>query len=182
MLRAYIREGDRLVPTDFDPQRDRPCPSAVWYSLTDPSREEGQVRRSLPRHRHPDPPRDAGHRALRPPLQRGRRRVHDHHRAGSIPTATSRSRRRSPSCCATTSSSPSATPTPNRSACSSASSPRPPATRPGRARDDRPPRDPSSIASPSCSKPPATTSTRSRARCSATRPPSPPARPATCRA
>ena len=40
MLRAYIREGDRLVPTDFDPNAITPLPDAVWYSLTDPSREE----------------------------------------------------------------------------------------------------------------------------------------------
>lgn len=40
MLRAYIREGDRLVPTDFDPNAVTPLPEAVWYSLTDPSREE----------------------------------------------------------------------------------------------------------------------------------------------
>lgn len=40
MLRAYIREGDRLVPTDFDPTSTTPLVDAVWYSLTDPTREE----------------------------------------------------------------------------------------------------------------------------------------------
>ena len=40
MLRAYIREGDRLVPTDFDPASDANLGGAVWYSLTDPTREE----------------------------------------------------------------------------------------------------------------------------------------------
>ncbi len=40
MLRAYIREGDRLAPTDFDPATGTQLTSAVWYSLTDPTREE----------------------------------------------------------------------------------------------------------------------------------------------
>jgi magnesium transporter len=40
MLRAYIREGDRLVATDFDPDAPVELPEAVWYSLIDPSREE----------------------------------------------------------------------------------------------------------------------------------------------
>ena len=40
MLRAYIREGDRLVPTDFDPATGTQLAGAVWYSLTDPTREE----------------------------------------------------------------------------------------------------------------------------------------------
>ncbi len=40
MLRAYIREGDRLVPTDIDANAPAPTGAAVWYSLTDPSREE----------------------------------------------------------------------------------------------------------------------------------------------
>jgi len=40
MLRAYIREGDRLVPTDFDPTSEAKLSGAVWYSLTDPTREE----------------------------------------------------------------------------------------------------------------------------------------------
>ena len=40
MLRAYIREGDRLVPTDFDPAAGTELTGAVWYSLTDPSRDE----------------------------------------------------------------------------------------------------------------------------------------------
>ncbi len=41
MLRAYIREGDRLVPTDIDAATATvPLGQAVWYSLTDPSREE----------------------------------------------------------------------------------------------------------------------------------------------
>lgn len=40
MLRAYIREGDRLVPTDFDPAAGTELTGAVWYSLTDPTREE----------------------------------------------------------------------------------------------------------------------------------------------
>jgi magnesium transporter len=47
MLRAYIREGDRLVPSDLDaagvldqtPAEGMPAP-AVWYSLVDPTREE----------------------------------------------------------------------------------------------------------------------------------------------
>jgi len=43
MLRAYIRDGARLVPTDLDvatqPAETIP-PSAVWYSLIDPTREE----------------------------------------------------------------------------------------------------------------------------------------------
>ena len=42
MLRAYIRQGDRLVPTDFDPASGTELPGAVWYSLTDPTREEDQ--------------------------------------------------------------------------------------------------------------------------------------------
>jgi magnesium transporter len=40
MLRAYIREGDRLVPNDFDPTSPTELPEAVWYSLTDPTRDE----------------------------------------------------------------------------------------------------------------------------------------------
>lgn len=40
MLRAYIREGDRLVPTDFDPASEAKLSGAAWYSLTDPTREE----------------------------------------------------------------------------------------------------------------------------------------------
>ncbi len=40
MLRAYIREGDRLVPTDFDATSETNLSGAVWYSLTDPTREE----------------------------------------------------------------------------------------------------------------------------------------------
>jgi magnesium transporter len=41
MLRAYIREGDRLVPTDVDAAAPSPLAGeAVWYSLTDPTREE----------------------------------------------------------------------------------------------------------------------------------------------
>src|SRR5262245_42846820 len=40
MLRAYVRQGDRLVPTDFDPASGVELGEAVWYSLTDPTREE----------------------------------------------------------------------------------------------------------------------------------------------
>jgi len=47
MLRAYIREGDRLVPTDLDAAIEITQPAnevgpapAVWYSLVDPTREE----------------------------------------------------------------------------------------------------------------------------------------------
>lgn len=45
MLRAYIREGDRLVPTDLDVSSEAASTEAalapaVWYSLVDPTREE----------------------------------------------------------------------------------------------------------------------------------------------
>lgn len=47
MLRAYIREGDRLVPTDLDAAgvmdqttSETSLAPAVWYSLVDPTREE----------------------------------------------------------------------------------------------------------------------------------------------
>ncbi|MDB5541241.1 MAG: CorA [Devosia sp.] len=40
MLRAYIRQGDRLSPTDFDPTSGTQLAGAVWYSLTDPTPEE----------------------------------------------------------------------------------------------------------------------------------------------
>ena len=39
MLRAYLRQNDRLVATDVDPALDAPLPrgsAAVWYNLTDP--------------------------------------------------------------------------------------------------------------------------------------------------
>ncbi len=40
MLRAYIREDNRLAPTDFDATADARIGDAVWYSLIDPTREE----------------------------------------------------------------------------------------------------------------------------------------------
>jgi len=43
MLRAYIRDGARLVPTDLDvatQPADTVLPTAVWYSLIDPTRDE----------------------------------------------------------------------------------------------------------------------------------------------
>lgn len=47
MLRAYIREGDRLVPTDLDAAgvmeqatSEGSLAPAVWYSLVDPTRDE----------------------------------------------------------------------------------------------------------------------------------------------
>ena len=40
MLRAYTRDGNRLVPTDIDPTAETGVGNAVWYSLTDPTREE----------------------------------------------------------------------------------------------------------------------------------------------
>jgi magnesium transporter len=47
MLRAYIREGDRLVPTDLDAAgvmeqatSEASLAPAVWYSLVDPNRDE----------------------------------------------------------------------------------------------------------------------------------------------
>lgn len=40
MLRAYVREGNRLVSTDLDVSLEAAHTSAVWYSLIDPTREE----------------------------------------------------------------------------------------------------------------------------------------------
>ena len=40
MLRAYTRDGNRLVPTDIDPTAETGIGNAVWYSLTDPTRDE----------------------------------------------------------------------------------------------------------------------------------------------
>ncbi|MBI4920374.1 MAG: magnesium/cobalt transporter CorA [Devosia nanyangense] len=41
MLRAYIRENDRLVATDIDiAAGETPLGAAVWYNLTDPTRAE----------------------------------------------------------------------------------------------------------------------------------------------
>ena len=40
MLRAYFREGDRLVPRDIDVNTARNLEPAVWYSLLDPTPDE----------------------------------------------------------------------------------------------------------------------------------------------
>jgi magnesium transporter len=41
MLRAYIRQDDRLVATDVDAEAPAPfADAAVWYNLTDPTRAE----------------------------------------------------------------------------------------------------------------------------------------------
>ena len=40
MLRAYLRQDDRLVATDVDATNVTPLPAAIWYNLTDPTKEE----------------------------------------------------------------------------------------------------------------------------------------------
>jgi magnesium transporter len=43
MLRAYLRQDNRLVPTDIDTSAGAPnAGAAVWYNLTDPTKEEDQ--------------------------------------------------------------------------------------------------------------------------------------------
>ncbi|MEO7223326.1 MAG: magnesium/cobalt transporter CorA [Devosia sp.] len=43
MLRAYLRQDDRLVPTDIDTSAETPtAAAAVWYNLTNPTKAEDQ--------------------------------------------------------------------------------------------------------------------------------------------
>ena len=183
MLRAYIRKDDRLVATDVDAAAAEPLAgAAVWYNLTDPTKAEDDFVESCLGIDIPTRAEMDDIEPSRPPLQRGRRRVHDHHgalqfrhrraaedadhlRAAQQP-ARHRPLRR-----------PKAVP-PVRAAGHPPHQQRLHLRRKGHARADRGDHRP---AGARCSRPPATRSTRSRARCSATRPPTSPARRATCR-
>jgi len=70
MLRAYIRQDDRLVPTDIDTAAELPqITSAVWYNLTNPSKAEDDYVESCLGISIPTRAESGGHRALRPSLQ-----------------------------------------------------------------------------------------------------------------
>lgn len=69
MLRAYIRQDDRLIATDVDAAAPQAMAgTAVWYNLTDPTKAEDDFVEKCLGIDIPTRRRDGRHRTERPPL------------------------------------------------------------------------------------------------------------------